>query len=112
MERRMKKLTKASRGHFGLQAQTAFQPRLAFILTLVGECIMGLTQKELDDVAFVAKLDEETVAANFVALIAFNQSMACALGKASRGSKYEDGYFVEKLEKTADRLGYNLVKKP
>jgi len=38
-------------------------------------------------------------------------SMQCAIDKAMRGSDCEDMYFVEKLEKMANRLGYDLVKK-
>jgi hypothetical protein len=34
--------------------------------------------------------------------------MGCALKKADDGSDVEDGYFVEKLEKTARRMGYDL----
>ncbi len=47
---------------------------------------------------------------NIEALISFNRSMAIALEKAENGSRAEDGYFFEKLEKTADRLGFDLVK--
>ena len=50
-----------------------------------------------------------TVAANVDALIGFNRSMAVALDKAERGSSVEDMYFIEKLQKTAERLGYKLV---
>ena len=52
-----------------------------------------------------------TVKANVDALSAYIQSMLCAVGKAKKGSDCEDMYFIEKLEKTANRLGYNLIKK-
>ncbi len=51
-----------------------------------------------------------TVRANVDALSAYIKSMLCAVGKAERGSDVEDMYFVEKLEKTANRLGYDLIK--
>ncbi len=52
-----------------------------------------------------------TVRANVDALSAYIQSMLCAVGKAKRGSDAEDMYFVEKLEKIANRLGYDLIKR-
>ncbi|KKN48404.1 hypothetical protein LCGC14_0653510 [marine sediment metagenome] len=51
-----------------------------------------------------------TVRANVDVLSAYLQSMQCAIGKAKRGSDVEDMYFIEKLEKMANRLGYNLIK--
>lgn len=47
---------------------------------------------------------------NVEALKDFHRSMGCALSKATMGSCAEDGYFLEKLEKSADRLGYKLKK--
>jgi len=38
-------------------------------------------------------------------------SMNCALSKAKSGSDVEDGYFLEKLEKMVNRMGFDLVKK-
>ncbi len=52
-----------------------------------------------------------TVRANTTALSAYIQSMLCAVGKAKRGSDAEDMYFIEKLEKMANHLGYDLIKK-
>lgn len=46
---------------------------------------------------------------NLLALIAQNESMTCALRKAKNGSEVEDGYFIEKLEKTARVMGFELV---
>ena len=37
-------------------------------------------------------------------------SMRCAVDKAKNGSDAEDGYFLEKLEKAANCLGYGLTK--
>ncbi len=51
------------------------------------------------------------VKANVTALSDYIQSMLCAVGKAERGSGVEDMYFVEKLEKIANRLGYDLIKR-
>lgn len=51
----------------------------------------------------------ETVAYNVDSLISFNRSMAVALDKAENGSSCEDGYFIEKLRKTAESLGYELT---
>lgn len=48
---------------------------------------------------------------NVFALSEYIQSMLCAVGKAQRGSDCEDMYFIEKLEKMANRLGYDLVKR-
>ena len=64
---------------------------------------MATTAKELKE--------ESTVKHNVDALIGFNLSMATALAKAKRGSCVEDDYFVEKLEKTANRLNFTLVPK-
>jgi hypothetical protein len=46
-----------------------------------------------------------------VALQSYLVSMRCALDKAENGSAVEDMYFLEKLEKAANRMGYDLVKK-
>ena len=51
------------------------------------------------------------VKTNVVALSSYLRSMQRAVGKAERGSEVEDIYFVEKLERAADRLGYRLVEK-
>ncbi len=51
------------------------------------------------------------VKANVAALSSYLESMRCAVGKAERGSDAEDMYFIEKLEKIANRLGYDLIKK-
>ena len=51
----------------------------------------------------------ETVAANVTRLIGWNRSMAVALERAESGSPVEDGYFMEKLRKTAGVLGYVLA---
>lgn len=53
----------------------------------------------------------QTVGANVEALIGFNRSMALALENAEDGSKVEDAYFIEKLKKTANRLGYDLIER-
>jgi len=45
------------------------------------------------------------------ALELYMASMNCAINKAKSGSDCEDGYFLEKLEKMCNRLGYDLVKK-
>ena len=55
---------------------------------------------------FQSKVKQERLA-----LRMYINSMLCAIGKAAKGSECEDGYFLEKLEKTCDRLGFNLVKK-
>ncbi len=47
---------------------------------------------------------------NQTALRGYIASMSCAIDKAMRGSDCEDMYFVEKLEKMANRLGYDLIK--
>ncbi len=47
---------------------------------------------------------------NQTALRGYIASMSCAIDKAMRGSDYEDMYFVEKLKKMANRLGYDLIK--
>ncbi|KKK58655.1 hypothetical protein LCGC14_3042250 [marine sediment metagenome] len=51
------------------------------------------------------------VKANSGMLTVYIRSMQCAVDKAVRGSDVEDMYFVEKLEKMANRLGYDLIKK-
>jgi len=51
------------------------------------------------------------VKANVAALSSCLESMFCAVNKAKRGSDVEDMYFVEKLEKMANRLGYDLIKR-
>jgi hypothetical protein len=48
---------------------------------------------------------------NIQALKSYIDSMKCAIGKAERGSDCEDSYFIEKLEKMANRMGYELKKK-
>lgn len=53
-----------------------------------------------------------SVKANVSALIDFNRSMAVALDKAAYGSDAEDMYFLEKLGKTAARLGFRLEVLP
>ncbi len=52
---------------------------------------------------------ESKVKQNQTALRGYIASMQCAIDKAMRGSDAEDMYFVEKLEKMANRLGYDLV---
>lgn len=52
-----------------------------------------------------------TVAANVNKLTEYNRSMAVALEKAESGSKVEDMYFIEKLEKTANLLNKTLLTK-
>jgi hypothetical protein len=47
---------------------------------------------------------------NLEALKDFHRSMGCALTKATMGSPCEDGYFLEKLEKTAHRMGFELKR--
>ena len=47
---------------------------------------------------------------NVAYLKSMNQSMWCALLKAENGSTVEDGYFMEKLEKSASCMGYELKK--
>ena len=51
----------------------------------------------------------DTVAANVDRLTEYNRSMAIALERAESGSAIEDMYFLEKLEKTANLLGYALM---
>jgi len=46
---------------------------------------------------------------NLTALKSYIDSMLCAISKAEKGSNAEDGYFIEKLERMANRLGYDLV---
>lgn len=48
---------------------------------------------------------------NISYLSACIESMRCAVGKANNGSDVEDMYFIEKLEKMANRLGYDLIKR-
>ena len=50
------------------------------------------------------------VSENLEALKSFHRSMGCALSKATMGCPVEDGYFLEKLEKSASRMGYELKK--
>ena len=54
------------------------------------------------------KMDSK-VLENVTALEGFNQSMKCAIDKAKNGSIAEDSYFIEKLEKTANRMGFVLL---
>ena len=54
------------------------------------------------------KMNEIT--ANVDLLMCYAKSMQVALAKAKNGSTVEDTYFLEKLQKTAHTLGYNLVK--
>ena len=51
----------------------------------------------------------KTVAANVDRLIEHNRSMAVALERAENGSDVETMYFLERLEKSANLLGYKLV---
>lgn len=53
---------------------------------------------------------DKTINYNVGALTDYNRSMRVALQKAYNGSTVEDDYFLEKLEKTANQLGYKLVK--
>jgi len=39
------------------------------------------------------------------------KSMKCAVDKAKAGSDFEDSYFLEKLEKAANAMGYELEKR-
>ncbi len=48
---------------------------------------------------------------NITALKSYIASMDCAIDKAESGSDCEDGYFIEKMERMANRLGYNLTEK-
>jgi hypothetical protein len=48
---------------------------------------------------------------NIFALEGYIRSMNCAIEKARSGSDCEKMYFVEKMEKMANRLGYDLVRK-
>ena len=48
---------------------------------------------------------------NWNAIDSYLLSMRCACDKAERGSETEDMYFFEKLNKLANYLGYNLVKR-
>ena len=52
---------------------------------------------------------QNKVAYNVQNLIGFNRSMAVALDKAENGSECEDMYFIEKLRKPAEALGYKLT---
>jgi hypothetical protein len=47
---------------------------------------------------------------NVEALDCYMISMRCAVDKAKRGSTVEDGYFMEKLTKMCNRMGYELKK--
>ena len=53
-----------------------------------------------------------TVAANVQQLEGWNRSMAGALERAANGSDAEDMYFIEKLEKTANAIGFELKAVP
>ena len=57
------------------------------------------------------RIEMSTVRANTTALSAFMRSMEYAILKAKNGSDAEDMYFIEKLEKIANRLGYDLIKR-
>jgi hypothetical protein len=48
---------------------------------------------------------------NITALESYIVSMNCAIEKAKNGSTCEKMYFVEKLERMCNRLGFDLVKK-
>jgi len=65
-----------------------------------GVCIMAMTTEK-----------QSKVKNNTTALKSYIASMDCAIDKAISGSDCEDGYFIEKLERMANRLGYNLVEK-
>ncbi len=54
---------------------------------------------------------ESKVKQNQTALRGYIVSMQCAVDKATEGSDVEDMYFIEKLEKMANRLGYDLIKR-
>ena len=47
---------------------------------------------------------------SIAALEYYIAGMNYAVGKAKRGSEFEDMYFLEKLEKMANHLGYDLIK--
>lgn len=53
-----------------------------------------------------------SVAANVQRLIGWNRSMAVALERAENGSPVEDAYFIEKLEKSVNAIGFVLDSKP
>ena len=53
---------------------------------------------------------ESKVLENLTALQDYLCSMTCALDKAENGSPVEDSYFLEKLGRAANRMGYKLVK--
>jgi len=55
--------------------------------------------------------NQSKVKNNITALKSYISSMNCGIDKAEKGSEVEDGYFLEKLERMANRLGYNLVEK-
>jgi hypothetical protein len=46
---------------------------------------------------------------NLVALDGYIVSIKCALAKARNGSDAEDGYIIEKLQRFANRMGFDLV---
>jgi hypothetical protein len=48
---------------------------------------------------------------NINALESYIASMNCAIEKAANGSKVENVYFLEKLEKMCNRLGYDMIEK-
>lgn len=52
---------------------------------------------------------QSRVKKNHTALSGYIASMQCALAKAQNGSIAEDMYFVEKLTKMANRMGYDLT---
>ena len=68
-------------------------------------------QRRADNQSFQRGRLQSKVSANAGALQSYIDSMQCALTKAFKSSECEDGYFLEKLEKMCNRLGYKLVKK-
>ena len=48
---------------------------------------------------------------NTTAIRCYIESMLCAVGKAEKGSTAEKMYFLEKLEKLANRIGFDLIEK-
>ena len=47
---------------------------------------------------------------NATALQGYLDSLCCGVSKAEHGSNCEDMYILEKLEKFANRMGYNITK--
>lgn len=47
---------------------------------------------------------------NLVSLQLYHRSMTVALDKAERDSEVEDMYFLEKLIRTANCMGYKMVR--